>query len=431
MKKRLVTALVLGMGAAGAAHAASNDDVAARLNALEKENAAIRKENAALRQNKSLRQQNAVLRSSSTVQSQAAPKTDTKHSDPFGAFAADLPLAYKARPIESPGQFRVWGEGGAIWSGGDRLASDYSLPDYSGLGVITNNGGTLPGSFDLTPKMGWEAAAGFDYRFAASPWHVSGQFRYGEGKASGFASSAGTLDAAQLALLGRGLVIPAGASISGSQSFGATYKETHWLADIAVGRDVLGDGASAMQVKFGLRLAEFTGKMSTTNKNNNNQNFGRSVDYLGNGLLLIDHLSQSTTEVTDQRSSFLGAGPRVGIEGAVPLAGNWAFDYLGDAAVLFGNQKLVSTDTTTTVLDPSFLGGSGFINRSTDQRFATVFNADIQVGVSYWMTPNVKLSASYRLDAYFNVLNQTFDPDTKQTIDRYIHGPRLGVSATF
>jgi hypothetical protein len=47
------------------------------------------------------------------------------------------------------------------------------------------------------------------------------------------------------------------------------------------------------------------------------------------------------------------------------------------------------------------------------------------------MTPNVKLSASYRLDAYFNVLNQAFSTDTKQTLDRYIHGPRLGLSATF
>ncbi|WP_445486937.1 hypothetical protein [Rhodopseudomonas sp. RCAM05734] len=204
MKKSLVTVLVLGIGAAGAAHAASSDDVAARLTALEKENATIRKENAALRQNKSLREQNATLKSSTAATPVVAAQPGAKRSDPFGAFAADLPLAYKARPVESAGQFRVWGEGGAIWSGGDRLASDYSLLDFSGLGVITG-GVSVPGSFDLTPKLGWEAAAGFDYRFAASPWHVSGQFRYGEGKASGFASSAATLDAAQLAQLAQQL----------------------------------------------------------------------------------------------------------------------------------------------------------------------------------------------------------------------------------
>lgn len=291
MKKSLVTVLVLGIGAAGAAHAASSDDVAARLTALEKENATIRKENAALRQNKSLREQNATLKSSTAATPVVAAQPGAKRSDPFGAFAADLPLAYKARPVESAGQFRVWGEGGAIWSGGDRLASDYSLLDFSGLGVITG-GVSVPGSFDLTPKLGWEAAAGFDYRFAASPWHVSGQFRYGEGKASGFASSAATLDAAQLAQLaqqlGGGLALGGGASASASQSFGATYKETHWLADIAVGRDILGDGASAMQVKFGLRLAEFVGQTSTTQKTNNTQNFGRPVAFGGGGGLSVN-----------------------------------------------------------------------------------------------------------------------------------------------
>ena len=139
-------------------------------------------------------------------------------------------------------------------------------------------------------------------------------------------------------------------------------------------------------------------------------------------------------DATNQRNSFLGAGPRLGIEGAVPFAGSWAFDYLGDVAVLFGNQKLVNTSTSARSFDPAVLNstlGSVSSSTSTDQRFATVFNADIQVGVSYWMTPNVKLSASYRLDAYFNVLNQAFSTDTKQTLDRYIHGPRLGLSATF
>ncbi|WP_315831181.1 Lpg1974 family pore-forming outer membrane protein [Bradyrhizobium prioriisuperbiae] len=425
MKKSFVMALALGIGAAGAAHAASNDDMVVRLNMLEKENAAIRKENAALRQNKSLREQNATLKSSS-VEPRAAPKADATYSDPFGAFAADLPLAYKARPVESPGQFRVWGEGGAIWSGGDPVASDYSLTDFSRLGGNGLFSISAPGSFDLTPKVGWEAAAGFDYRFAASPWHVSGQFRYGEGKASGFASSANPgIDPALLAGT-------AFSSLSGSQSIAATNKETHWLADIAVGRDVVGAGASAMQVKFGLRLAEFVSETSTTNKISNAGTFAKPVDIFGNGSLLISQFSTSQTDANGQRSSFFGAGPRVGIEGSVPFAGNWAFDYLGDAAVLFGNQKLVSTSSTTTANDPLILfGGVNFLDRSTDQRFATVFNADVQAGVSYWMMPNLKLSASYRLDAYFNVLNQTFSTDTKQTLDRYIHGPRLGLSATF
>ena len=65
-----------------AAFAGQNEDLVARLNAAEKENAAIRRSNMEL----------------------AAPKpasvTD-RMADFFGAYAADLPVAYKARPPKS------------------------------------------------------------------------------------------------------------------------------------------------------------------------------------------------------------------------------------------------------------------------------------------------------------------------------------------
>jgi hypothetical protein len=68
------------------------------------------------------------------------------------------------------------------------------------------------------------------------------------------------------------------------------------------------------------------------------------------------------------------------------------------------------------------------------QRFTTVFNPDIQLGLSYWVTDAMKVSASYRLDAYFNVLNTLDaknDPGKLRTMDRYTHGPRLAVSTRF
>jgi hypothetical protein len=70
-------------------------------------------------------------------------------------------------------------------------------------------------------------------------------------------------------------------------------------------------------------------------------------------------------------------------------------------------------------------GGGSFAN--ADQRFSTVFNADLQVGVSYWVSLNVKLSARYRLDAYFNVLtglSAVNDPTKLQTMDRYVSACR-------
>lgn len=421
MKRILVGFVAIG-GAltCSSALAGHGEEAQARTDALEKENAAIRKEMAVLRENNALLKKRAVLKTSVNRMEPVKGAPILAKENVFGAYAADMPVAYKAPPlVETRGQFRVWGEGGAIWSGGDPIRQDFSLSDFTVIPF-----GNSPGTLDLTPKVGWEAATGFDYRFAASPWHVSGQFRYGEGRNSGYASSAGN----------SALVIAPISAINGSETIKANYKETHWIADLAVGRDVLGDGPNAMQVKFGLRLSEFTGKTGMADLTTENPTFAPPVAVPGFPPLSAATLDFST--LTDRRSSYLGAGPRIGIEGSVPLAAGWAFDYLGDAAALFGNQRLVNTTTTTASFTPaSFIAAfgpppAGISTTTSDQRFATVFNADIQVGVSYWMTQNVKLSASYRLDAFFGLFNQTFAAGA-QTVDRYIHGPRVAVTAQF
>ena len=87
-----------------AAFAGQNDDLVARLNAADQENAAIRKQNLEL-----------------TAAKPAKPVSLTdKMADFFGTYAADLPVAYKAPTPVEPGRLSVWVEGGAIWSGGGR-----------------------------------------------------------------------------------------------------------------------------------------------------------------------------------------------------------------------------------------------------------------------------------------------------------------------
>ena len=258
-----------------------------------------------------------------------------------------------------------------------------------------------PGVFDLKPDNGWEAAAGFDYRFAASPWHASAQIRYGDGQKSAANAS----------------FVSIGAN-SFTQSATAGMRETHWLADIAVGRDVLGTEANPLQLKFGLRVVDLRMAIDAANL----------VD-----LSELPRFQRGTLN-DNQKSGFFGAGPRAGIEGSVQLGHGWAFDYLGDAAVLFGTQtyelnRFISNFATN--INGVNVNGPFALSA---QNFKTVFNADLQVGVSYWVTSNVKVSASYRLDAYFNALSGlTIANDTTklQTGDRYIHGPRVGVSATF
>jgi Legionella pneumophila major outer membrane protein precursor len=286
-----------------------------------------------------------------------------------------------------------------IWSGGDPVDSFYNRS----VGLAT-----IPGFFPLTPKLGWEAATGFDYRFAGSPWHVSGQLRIGEARASASA------------LIAQNFIVGGVGGAFNSDSPRADQKETHWLADMALGRDVIGSGPDAMQFKFGVRVAELRSVTNATNP--------RFASFAG--------ATASHVENAPQDNRFLGAGPRIGLDGSVPMGSGWTFDYLGDVAALFGTQKfqrVTSLDNFVTNVPNTALVG---VPRVVDavEKFGTVFNSDIQLGVSYWVSQNMKISASYRLDAYFNVfaaLDAQNDATRLQRIDRYTHGPRLAVSAQF
>ncbi|WP_342733767.1 Lpg1974 family pore-forming outer membrane protein [Bradyrhizobium sp. B117] len=401
MKK--ILALMLGATAAVTATGAAAgelEDVNARLEQLERQNAAIRKENAALRENQRLLGENNRLKSRGThaaveaVQTSARPQQENgtflavsaasrQARNPLQSYATDFPV--KAPPLAGPAQFRAWIEGGAIWSGGDPVFSTYS-------------GNNVTGVFDLTPKIGWEAAVGFDHRFAGSPWHVNGQFRYGEG---GETNGTRTID------FGGGV-------LAGTQTFGAGYKETHWLADLAIGHDIAGRGPDALQLKAGLRIAEFTARSSDSNVQAGT----------------VRGISVTQSNFDDRRASFLGAGPLIGLEGSVPFAGKWSFDYSGDVALLLGRQQSQNTvrslfvsSPPPTVIDQIATG--------SDRLFAGVLSADIQVGVSYWLTQNLKLGAGYRLDAFVNVFNQDGSANSGFTPDRYTHGPRVTLTGQF
>jgi opacity protein-like surface antigen len=318
---------------------------------------------------------------------------------------------------------------------------------------FTSSGTDIPGIFDLSPKIGWEAATGFDYKFTGSPWHVSGQFRYGEGgKTSGTATSAGTLDPSILAdpyfggkcfgfsnyLSGPFGYIGPPSACGGTHTNAASYKETHWLADLALGYDVAGYGPSAVQMKGGLRISEFVAKTSTSESLFTFANYASPVFPFGGGGPSFTSLSSTRVDTSDIRDSFLGAGPLIGLEGSVRFLGAWSFDYKGDLAVLFGTQKSVSIDKTIVTTSPATLMAtrSGFccnsISTDTEARFATMLSADIQAGVSYWFTPNVKLGVSYRIDTLIAVKNtKSANAGNLVLPQRYWDGPRVTLTGQF
>jgi hypothetical protein len=428
MKKTVLGATAMALLSIGAASA--QEGARTRIAELEQENAAIRKELSLLRENRALQKQAAALRPAAAPVSPRATPASAAKSDPFAAFAADFPTAYKAPVVAQPRQFTFWGEGGAIWSGGDQILQSYTPSSGSGLfGEFPLAG--QASIFDLTPKFGWEAAAGFDYRMANSPWHVSGQFRYGmSGKGSGSGSAVGSIDPAIFGGGGDDI-----AFINGSDALTMSYRESRWIADIAVGRDMFDAGPDTLQLKGGLRVANFTGTRNSSRFSSSSVGFTEPVEIIDG--VEATSFAIATSEASTTRTSFLGAGPVIGVDGSIPLAGSWAFDYLGNAGVLFGTQKSTTSTVTNFAVSPpalAVLTGVAFgssANTFTSERFATMFSADMQVGFSYWLTQNVKLGVAYRMDALVNVQNQDATAVSNFTPDRFTHGPRIRLTGQF
>jgi hypothetical protein len=265
---------------------------------------------------------------------------------------------------------------------------------------------------------------GFDHRFAGSPWHISGQARFGQ--ATG---SSGPLSSTFADAIG-------GAAIAVTQTGRSEQTETHWLADFAIGRD-LGIGLGPMQIKGGVRIAEINARTITSGDSRIDITFPAPVT---SPFGVFTGYQIGLESIDEQRSSFRGIGPRLGFEGAVPFAGAWSFDYLGDVAVLLGTrrfQQVVSLSRSTATVPPVIVFDPAAFtidaaNAVTD--LGAVFNVDAQLGLSYWVTPAIKVTGSYRVDAFFDALltlDQTNDPGRLTKVDRIYHGPKLGVTGVF
>jgi hypothetical protein len=283
--------------------------------------------------------------------------------------AADLPprMITKA-PVVVPSAWQWWVEGGAFWTAGEHV--NFGDPIAQGK-----------------PKVGPEVAVGLDYRFGDG-WHIAAQARYGW--ASGGASGPFSLQSAPVApfIFTNGTV--------------TTNKETHWLADFTVGRDL---GVGNMQAKFGLRVAELTAKTSGT---------------FSGGTMTAPPSPMVTLPFSgapEQQSKFLGYGPRVALEGSTPIRPAWTIDWQVGGGVLFGDRKLDLTGG-----NPASVHFQNF----SSSKSATVPNVDGMLGLSYWFSAATKMTLSYRADAYFGALT-TFNATGTgtQNIDRIYHGPMI------
>jgi major outer membrane protein len=309
------------------------------------------------------------------------------------------------------GQWSSWSEAGL--TGHPATDPAIGLPP---LGPFAN----------MTPGVGWEGALGFDYQLACeaatapflaeanaarclSPYHVVGQFRYGQNKGG---SDPFSLTGVPLTLnTNHGTLATADVNATGS---GTLNNESHWLVDLAVGRD-FGLGSGNVQAQLGVRVAEIT---STANAAGSLTGCAFACGSPITGTLSFQ-----------SRSQFLGVGPRLGVDGTQPLGGHWAFEYLGGAAVLFGNRSLNASQTLfATLPTPTVLSSLTALSASNT---AGILNLDAQAGLSYWLAANFKLTVGYRFDGYWGALTIVEPNGAPGQQDRFYYGPMLRGTISF
>jgi opacity protein-like surface antigen len=309
------------------------------------------------------------------------------------------------------GQWSSWSEAGL--TGHPATDPAIGLPP---LGPFAN----------LTPGAGWEGALGFDYHLAQcgasaapllakanpapclSPYHVFGQFRYGQNNGGSDPFSRTNIPLTLFTSSG----LPTPAVVNSATGSATLNKESHWLVDLGVGRD-FGLGSGNVQAQLGIRVAEIT---STANGAGTLQGVALGSPIAG-------------TFSFQSRSQFLGIGPRLGVDGSQPLGGSWAFEYLLGGAVLFGNRSLNASQTLfATLPTPTVLSSLTALSASNT---AGILNLDAQAGLSYWLTANFKLTVSYRFDGYWGALTIVEPNGAPGQQDRFYYGPMLRGTISF
>jgi opacity protein-like surface antigen len=283
-------------------------------------------------------------------------------------------------------------------------------------------------AFDVGAKsLGWEGALGFDYSLD-NVWHVAGQFRYGQNKGAPKSSN-------PLAVFNIVTVVPTPVftpiAIGGTNT--AQHKENHWLADFMVGRGLgFGRGLPSMG-RFGVRVAEIRGKTTGSAQWNN---IPAASTFITTPCTTAPTPAVCLTHERDytQQSSFLGAGPRLELDGSIPLAPRWSIEYMGGVAGLYGRRSVVQTvniNQSAGTLPASFvfpICAAGCPVNAGASDNAWVPNADAMVGLSYAVTQNLKASVSYRFDGYWNAL-KSFNSNGQVTdLNRFYQGVMLRVS---
>ena len=310
------------------------------------------------------------------------------------ATAANLPV--RPAPIKAPSaiqhRWTWWIEGGPSYLSGDPYVPGLTNPP-----------------FDVSAEgLGGEVAAGFDHDLDVG-WHLSGQVRYGwYGPRS---NSNSPIAVFQIPADGG----PTTTSVQGANS--PDRKEKHWLADFMIGRDLGLGGDTPLIGRFGVRIAEITGKTS-----------GSAV------WTNLPHAGPTRyQEDYAQWNRFFGIGPRLELDGTLPLSPRWTLQYMGGIAGLYGSRSATQGVSAFEVggvpTTPTTVVSGAPVNANASDH-ALVLNADAMIGLSYAISARWSLMASYRFDGYWKAL-KAFDSNGQSVnLDRFYQGVMLRLTMT-
>lgn len=245
------------------------------------------------------------------------------------------------------------------------------------------------GTGRISPDDGFSVSGEVGYRQPDGPYNFRAALKYGES--------------------GRSTASSNSVSSGGTVFLGANVdNEEHFVrADAMVGRQIpLGFSSETMaELVGGIRFLSYKAK-----------NDGRINDTLVPAVG-PDHVDRT----------FVGAGPRLGIETQTRIAERTYLDFDLTGALLIGERKFKKDLHAYLATSGAFLAQ----DRTTRTKTKLIPNIEAFAGVT-WQLPDshVRLTGGYAVDAYFGLLDAGcscfFDKG-----DRIFHGPRLKAKVPF
>ncbi len=155
-----------------------------------------------------------------------------------------------------------------------------------------------------------------------------------------------------------------------------------------------------------------------------------SADKLGTTYSTSAGYSSGGTISLLTTSEFIGAGPRIGVEGSTRFGGNFGISGMLAGAVIHGLER-----TSGSVTISEFSGASAGFNATIplpgSEEWKTILDLEASLGLDYFVAEQTKLTLGYRAEQLFNVGGNSFYYSSGGSPDRLVHGPFVKAESKF